>query len=287
MAVNEEIVTGRKFRKLVDEINKKWQRYSIWSKAIDTEFDDGKNAETKLGAIDGITDSLSATSSNIALSALAGKHIMDKLNTGIVLSYENGNYYAQHGEDANTKKLLGEIEKAKIIEALSSSGLGLTQQSTPEQIYTALASAFPGNINSPLTVSGSQATSPNITYNWYGSAYNLTGYKKLSVTVTANWADYYDWNYTEKYFYDRFRSIFGVGQSKTAFSKMVASSDYGNGYQMTGTYTQQLELDVSDLIGNYYIGVGTKGWNGAQGENCKVNAYSSGYSTTISGVVFS
>ncbi|MCM1134367.1 MAG: hypothetical protein NC400_02225 [Clostridium sp.] len=71
MAVNEEIVTGRKFRKLIDVVNKKWQRISFWHKASDCEFDDGKTAETKVGAIDGITDSLVSTSSNIAASAKA------------------------------------------------------------------------------------------------------------------------------------------------------------------------------------------------------------------------
>lgn len=61
MAVNEQIVTGRKFRKLIDEANKLWQRISFWTKASDVEFNDGKNAETKFGAINGVTDSLTST----------------------------------------------------------------------------------------------------------------------------------------------------------------------------------------------------------------------------------
>ena len=76
MAIKETIVTGRKFRKLVDETNKLWQRISFWHKASDCEFEDGKTAETKLGAINGITDSLVSTSSNIAASAKA----VSKLN---------------------------------------------------------------------------------------------------------------------------------------------------------------------------------------------------------------
>lgn len=79
MAVNETIVTGRKFRKCIDEINKKWQRYSFWGKAEDTEFDDGKNAEIKLGAIDGITDSLASTSSRIAASAKSVNQLSNDL----------------------------------------------------------------------------------------------------------------------------------------------------------------------------------------------------------------
>lgn len=68
MAVNETIVTGRKFRKLVDSANKSWQRISFWHKASDCEFDDGKTAQTKVGAISGITSDLSGESENVAAS---------------------------------------------------------------------------------------------------------------------------------------------------------------------------------------------------------------------------
>ena len=79
MAINEEIVTGRKFRKLVDETKRLWQRISFWTKACDVEFNDGQTAEEKLGKINGITDSLDSTSSNIALSAAAGKNLQSRL----------------------------------------------------------------------------------------------------------------------------------------------------------------------------------------------------------------
>lgn len=49
MAIKEEIVTGRKFRKLVDEAAKLWQRISFWTKACDVEFNDGRTAEEKIG----------------------------------------------------------------------------------------------------------------------------------------------------------------------------------------------------------------------------------------------
>ncbi|MDE6435603.1 MAG: hypothetical protein K2L07_15425 [Lachnospiraceae bacterium] len=59
---------------------------SQWTSSNTVHFDDGKTAQTKLGAISGITDSLTATNSNIALSAVAGKNLQDQLtalNTGI------------------------------------------------------------------------------------------------------------------------------------------------------------------------------------------------------------
>ena len=61
------------------------------------------------------------------------------------LSYVDGTYYVQCGEDETTKKALGEceIKKGLLIEALAHSGLGLTRDSTAEEIYSALSAAFP------------------------------------------------------------------------------------------------------------------------------------------------
>lgn len=77
--INEQVVTGRKFRKLVDEATKLWQRISFWTKASDVEFDDAKTAEIKVGAIDGITDSLASTSSRIAASAKSVNQLSNDL----------------------------------------------------------------------------------------------------------------------------------------------------------------------------------------------------------------
>lgn len=58
---------------------------SQWTSSNTVHFDDGNTAQTKVGAINGITDSLTATNSNIALSAAAGKSLQDQvtqINTG-------------------------------------------------------------------------------------------------------------------------------------------------------------------------------------------------------------
>lgn len=115
MSVNEQIVTGRKFRKLVDEATKLWQRISFWTKASDVEFNDGSTAETKMGAINGITDSLVSTSSNVAASAKAlnqlNNKLADQLPGDVKLIIEGSGaetkYYAQVGADTASKKLLG------------------------------------------------------------------------------------------------------------------------------------------------------------------------------------
>jgi len=49
--VNETIITGRKFRKLIDETTRLWLRISFWTKACDVEFNDGETAETKFANI--------------------------------------------------------------------------------------------------------------------------------------------------------------------------------------------------------------------------------------------
>ena len=52
MAINEQIQTGRKFRKLIDESSRLWLRISFWTNASDVEFDDGETAETKLSNVE-------------------------------------------------------------------------------------------------------------------------------------------------------------------------------------------------------------------------------------------
>ena len=51
--------------------------YKTSSQTVD--FDDGNTAETKLGAIDGITKSLNSTSDSVAISASAGKSLQDQI----------------------------------------------------------------------------------------------------------------------------------------------------------------------------------------------------------------
>lgn len=63
-----------------------YQLQSEWTSASTVEMADGNTAETNLGAIQGITDSLTATSSNVALSAKAGSNLqgqIDELNSNL------------------------------------------------------------------------------------------------------------------------------------------------------------------------------------------------------------
>ena len=85
--INEQIVTGRKFRKLIDEANKLWQRISIWTKASDVEFDDGQTAETKMGAIKGITTDINVTEPGYAADMIALAQLNSEIETGITVRY--------------------------------------------------------------------------------------------------------------------------------------------------------------------------------------------------------
>ena len=86
MAVNEEIVTGKKFRRLIDVATNKWRRYSFWNKAKDTECEDGTDVETKVGAIKGITTSTNVSETGYAADAKTVSEInqsLTQLNEGI------------------------------------------------------------------------------------------------------------------------------------------------------------------------------------------------------------
>lgn len=82
--VNEVIVTGRKKRRLIDKAAKLWQRISYWTKACDVEFDDGKTAQEKVGAINGITSNFQIGSDDIAASSKLTNKIKIDLNNGII-----------------------------------------------------------------------------------------------------------------------------------------------------------------------------------------------------------
>ena len=75
----ENIVTGRKYRILTDAAQQLWDRVSFWSKASDTEYNDGKNAETKNGAINGITSDVNGEANDVAASIKVVHDLNDSL----------------------------------------------------------------------------------------------------------------------------------------------------------------------------------------------------------------
>ena len=68
MAVSEKKVTG-KFYRIWSTADKLWHRISFWTHANDVEFNDGKTAQTKVGAIKGITTSTNTAETGYAADA--------------------------------------------------------------------------------------------------------------------------------------------------------------------------------------------------------------------------
>ena len=64
-----EIITkDRKEYNIWDKVNKVWNRLNFLTNAKSVDFDDGKTAQNKLGAINGITSDLNGEAEDIAAS---------------------------------------------------------------------------------------------------------------------------------------------------------------------------------------------------------------------------
>lgn len=84
MAVSEKKVTG-KFYRIWSAADKLWHRISFWTHANDVEFEDGKTAQTKVGAIKGITTSTNTKETGYAADATtvaALNQSLDSLTNG-------------------------------------------------------------------------------------------------------------------------------------------------------------------------------------------------------------
>ncbi len=113
---NESWVTGKKYRILTDLANKKWSIISFINKAADTIFNDNKSAETKLGAINGITSDLNGENETIAASIKAVHELNSSLGgNNLIYNESEDAYYIQHGADAALKKLGSGTLKKKIV----------------------------------------------------------------------------------------------------------------------------------------------------------------------------
>ncbi len=78
---------------------------SHWTSSNTVEFDDGNTAETKVGSINGISDSLTANNSNVALSTAGGFNLqsqIDELNTNLNLKLNSDKIFTVTGYLNNT-----------------------------------------------------------------------------------------------------------------------------------------------------------------------------------------
>lgn len=108
------ILSGyKKFKKYI-KTSSGFQLQSLWSNANTVEADDGKNMETKVGAINGITSSTTANSTDIAASANLVNTRCNELSNNLETtnnklggcSFEqSGNAFYVVGADSVRKKL--------------------------------------------------------------------------------------------------------------------------------------------------------------------------------------
>lgn len=185
MAINEIVVTGRIFRRLIDKSAKLWQRISWWTKASDVEFDDGKTAEHKLGNINGITSSFQDNDTDVCASSFLTHRIKTDLNDGIINEHiqfvldEDGNLgWKKDGADTviNFSSVTGICDKLK----------GFSRQSLPgsDCVYYLDGSCI------PIVVWGGAHHENGVTYQDEWDIFKKTnsgGTRIMSVTPIASY----------------------------------------------------------------------------------------------------
>lgn len=104
------------FKKFKDRMNTEdgYKLISRWTSSQTVECDDSKTVENKIGAINGITDSLNATDSSIALSAPAGKKLDEKI-TALNSNIESKADMQKHGYDKTSIIYLQKNRSALVI----------------------------------------------------------------------------------------------------------------------------------------------------------------------------
>lgn len=94
---------GHFYNRCVDAVNNLFDTMSFWTHSKDVEFVDGKTAETKVGAINGITSDISGEADDIAASIKCVNQLNSSLG-GVAFGVDsNGNrgYYDASGKFVN------------------------------------------------------------------------------------------------------------------------------------------------------------------------------------------
>lgn len=240
-------------------------------------------SDLKEAAFCSVANNLVTTVSGSVLDARQGKELQDQI-TGLYSDLggfepiidETGKItgYKTTVGGADTVFPFSEIDRAKLIDALSSSGLGLTIDSTPEQIYNALKAKFPDDIvffdngiydpeNISFTLGIKSALGKNNIYQTYHDTSSTSWFSmftikksvnKLQITVAATESPH---GYTEwtpeigNIKGDKFRvppttyytlNITGVIKAPATLAM-----------RLTGGYSGNTEVYISKVVGTPYI----------------------------------
>lgn len=163
----ENIVSGKKYRILTDAINKVYDRISFWCKASDVEFNSGSNAQTTLGSITGISDSLTSTSSNVAASAYAVKQLNDKITK------------------LNSNLIKGNVVSNTSAQSTSAHAVSITVPNIKSAILIVTLGEWKAGNGHTFTVSGADSLTLLDRTDGNGTCKSVTAIYKASVTPGA------------------------------------------------------------------------------------------------------
>lgn len=101
--INETIVTGNIFRKLIDEKNNLWEKESFWAKACDIEFDDGTMLEEKVETLQSKNSSQDTRLSNLETSDSTQNTKISNLETKVASIETNNSSQNANVSNISTK----------------------------------------------------------------------------------------------------------------------------------------------------------------------------------------
>lgn len=134
---------------------------------------------------------------------------------------------------------------------------------------------IPDDITSNVEAIGNSTQSPNWFYQWYDTPVDLTNVKTIIFDCTFYYEDgvwFYDdgWN-KNTYYYNNYQAMIRISEDKDINQKTYyyvyrqnGSPDIipkYDGEPVTEILNYTIEIDVSELSGNYYIGLGVRGYN--------------------------
>lgn len=243
---------------------------------------------------DMLVDNCVTDNPDLPLTAKQGKELQDQVtglysditapgNIQFYFDYQGGKYgYNTNPErGADTFRPFGEIEREKLLLALQNSGLGLTMQSTPEQIYTALANKFPGKVilfNNGTFASGygigtahyaPGSSASNTAFHTRNSKVTVSG-GAITTTVSAkgaagdkNWsASWYLNKMIDLTSYKRLVVVCSAKNGGTSSILKIGKSIPTTGYDPNSIAVAKsvnvpnagtFEMDLSNIAGSYYI----------------------------------
>lgn len=100
MSILSGFLKTKKYRKTANG----YKLQSEWTSSQTVQMDDGNTLQNNLGAIKGITSSLTSTNSSYALSAAAGKNLQEQLNNVIKYTIVPTDYVTDKEKTKNDVK---------------------------------------------------------------------------------------------------------------------------------------------------------------------------------------